>query len=259
MISKFKLSIFRRARQIVHKSSSLLELRTLPGLITEENAMTSRTATFRKLARKPFAVSALLFAALIVCATPANSGSSDWTISISTKHIPNCLDYPNSKLQPLIRARVKFEQGLPQLSPEESELAKAGYITEEQVPDTVYEDIYYTQSRALGLHRYSELRIRPGTPGVIRITEIGSGPLRDEEAFAAANATARIFLDAAMKKSALRSIFVPRDNFDLYTQGLQRYGFRPVTLSIEKPLAVSFVVSVNSQPAGRKMYLGYGF
>lgn len=203
--------------------------------------------------------SALLFAALILSVPPANSGTSDWTISISTKHVEKCLDYPDSKLKPLIRARVQFEQGVPKLSPEENVLAEAGYITEKQVPDTVYEDIFYSQTRALGLHRYNELGIRPGTPGVIKITSIGEGHLRDEEAFAAANATARVFLDAALKKSALRSIFVPRDNFDLFTQGLQRYGFRPVTASMEAPISVSFMVSVQSQPAGRKLYLGYGF
>ncbi len=204
-------------------------------------------------------MTALLLVALILVASPANSGSSDWTISISTRHIGNCLDYPDSKLQPLIRARVKFEQGVSQMSPEQSELAKAGYVKEEQVPDTVYEDIYYAQSRALGLRRYNELGIRPGSPGVIRVTGIGEGRLREEEAFAAANATVRIFLDAALKKSALRSIVVPRDNFDLYTQGLQRYGFRPFVSSVEEPLAVSIVLSVQSQPVGRQMYLGYGF
>ncbi len=226
-----------------------------------KTAMNCRASTFTlRTARKQIVVSTFLFAVFfMICALPASSGSSDWTISISTKEVKNCLDYPDSKLRPLIRARVQFEQGLSKLSPEEHTLAEAGYITEKQVPDTIYEDIYFAKARALGLHRYNELSIRAGTPGIIRITTIEDGHLRDEEAFAAANATARVFLDAALKKSALRSIFVPRDNFDLYIQGLQRYGFRPVAVNTEAPLAVSFVVSVQSQPTGRKLYLGYGF
>ena len=219
----------------------------------------AKTTVKRTLRRKHIEVSVLLLAALLIGAPPVNSGTSDWTISISTKHVEKCLDYPDSKLQPLIRARVQFEQGVQKLSPEENVLAEAGYISEKQVPETVYEDIFYAQTRALGLHRYNELGIRPGTPGVIKITSIGEGHLRDQEAFAAANATARVILDAALKKSALRSIFVPRDNFDLYTQGLQRYGFRPVTVSMEAPIPVSFMVSVQSDPPGRKLYLGYGF
>jgi hypothetical protein len=219
----------------------------------------AKTTVKRSHWRRHIDIGVLVLAALLIGAPPASSGSSDWTISISTKHIEKCLDYPDSKLQPLIRARVQFEQGVPKLSQEENVLAEAGYISEKQVPETVYEDIFYAQTRALGLHRYNELGIRPGTPGVIKITSVGEGHLRDQEAFAAANATARVILDAALKKSALRSIFVPRDNFDLYTQGLQRYGFRPVTVSMEAPIPVSFMVSVQSDPPGRKLYLGYGF
>lgn len=219
----------------------------------------AKTAVKRSHRRRHIEVGVLLLAALLIGAPPVNSGTSDWTISISTKHVEKCLDYPDSKLQPLIRARVQFEQGVPKLSQEENVLAEAGYISEKQVPETVYEDIFYAQTRALGLHRYNELGIRPGTPGVIKITSVGEGHLRDQEAFAAANATARVILDAALKKSALRSIFVPRDNFDLYTQGLQRYGFRSVTVSMEAPIPVSFMVSVQSDPPGRKLYLGYGF
>ena len=121
----------------------------------------------------------------------------------------------------------------------------------------MYEEIYYVHSQAIGLHRYKELGIRPGTPGQIKIT-IGAGAHRDEEANAAANATARIFLDAALKQSALKSIFIPRDDFDLYLNGLQRYGFRPLTTEPGSFTRASLVINVLSNPPGRMQVLGYG-
>ncbi len=187
----------------------------------------------------------------------ASSVSSDWTVSISTSHMDKVLNYPDSNLQPLIKASITFEQGLPEYGDEEKALEKAGYITEEDVANTLYENIYYAQSQAIGLHRYKELGIRPGTPGNIKI-KVSDGPFRVEEANAAANATARIFLDAAVKKSALKSIVVPRDDFDLFIIGLQRYGFRPVRIQPSGFVSASVLFSVQSEPAGRSQLLGYG-
>lgn len=204
-----------------------------------------------------FIAGTLSVIATLLLVPPASSDSDDWIISIATKHVENVLNYPDSKLQPLVKARVNFEQGLPEYSEEEQALVKAGYITEEAVPKSLYEDIYYVHSQAIGLRRYKELGIRPGTPGQIKV-QIGESAVRDEEAHAAANATARVFLDAAVKKSALKSIVVSRDNFDLYIQGLQRYGFRPVRSQPGSFISATFIMSVFSDPPGRRESLGYG-
>ncbi len=168
------------------------------------------------------------------------------------------LDFPEAKLQPLIKATIKFEQGLEQQSEDERKLAEAGYITEEAVPPSLYEDIYYSRSIPVGLRRFNSLAIRPGTPGSIRVL-IGDSRFRQEEAHAAANASVRIFLDAFLKKSALRTIVVSKDNFDLFVEGLQRYGFRKVQISTESPLSALIVVSVRSESHSRVEYLAYGF
>lgn len=214
-------------------------------------------AQTKKLFRQFVTRGLSVFVLLVCLSLPATSGTSDWTISITTKEIAKCLDYPDSKLQPLVRATIKFEQGLAPRSEEEQELAKAGYITEEEVALSLYEDIYYSRSTPVGLRRYNKLGIRPGTPGTIKIT-LSDSRLRQEEAHAAANATVRIFLDAYLKKSALRTIFVPRDNFDLFVEGLQRYGFRRVSMTPGEPVSALVVVSVRSEPRGRVEYLGYG-
>ncbi len=203
-------------------------------------------------------ITASLFVLLLCLTLPASSGASDWVISISTKHIRSAFDYPDARLQPLIRATVKFEQGLERQSEDERKLAEAGYITEEAIPSTLYEDIYYSRSIPVGLRRFNTLAIRPGTPGTVKVL-IGDSQFRQEEAHAAANAAVRIFLDAYLKKSALRMIVVTKDDFDLFVDGMQRYGFRRVQLSTQSLISAPIVVSVRSEPVGRAEYLSYGF
>jgi len=204
----------------------------------------------------------VLVLAFILCllgmsSRPASSSAKDWIVSITTKEVKKCLDYHDSKLQPLIRARVNFEQGYEEGDDDEKALAKEGYIDASEIPDTVYEDIFYSNAMPLGLKRYKDLGIRPGTPGTIKI-HISETGARQDEANAAANATVRIFLDAYRKKSALKTIIVPKDNFDLFLQGMQRYNFRQLKISADQPVMALVVMSVRSDPAGRVTYLGYG-
>jgi hypothetical protein len=194
---------------------------------------------------------------VLLSAKPASSGSQDWVISITTQEMKKCLEYPESKLTPLVKATVKFEQGYDPGDEDEQLLAKEGYIDAGEVKSTVYEDIFYSHSAPIGLKRYSKLGIRPGTPGTIKI-KIGETSARQEEAHAAANASVRIFMDAYMRKSALRTIIVPKIDFDLFIEGMQRYGFRPVQMSMDKPVSALVIVSVRSEPAGREQHLGYG-
>lgn len=192
-----------------------------------------------------------------LCATSVSAGTADWTVTISTSVIDRCLEYPDSKLQPLIRSSVHFQQELLEPSKEEKEMEKRGAEADIAIPQTLYENQYSSHFRTIGLHRFKQLMIKPGTPGMIKVTTSNSR-LRQEEANAAANTTLRLILDLYLNKMSLRSVLVPRDLFDLYVQELQRYGFRTANVVPGQTLSAVLPLSVRSEPAGRSIYLAYG-
>ncbi len=202
-----------------------------------------------------FAASTCLLACLY--ASSVHAGTTAWTVTIKTSVIDHCLEYPNSKLQPLIKSAVHFQQDLLEPSKEDKELAKYGAEPDIAVPETLYENQYSSHFHAVGLHRFKQLMIKPGTPGSIKIVTSNSS-MRHEEVNAAANSTLRLILDLYLNKMALRSVTVPRDIFDLYVQELQRYGFRSANILPGQTLSALVALSVRSEPAGRQVYLSYG-
>lgn len=202
-------------------------------------------------------LSTTLLCALFFYDQPTYAGTADWVINLSTKVVDNCLDYPDSKLKPLIRSSIYFEQGLLEPGPEDKELAKKGAEQEVAIPSTLYENQYSSHFRTIGLRRFKQLMIKPGSTGTIKISTSNSA-FKQEEANAAANATCRLFLDLYLNKMPLRSIVVSRDIFDQYIQELQRYGFRTFTVVPGKINSLIFMLSIRSEPAGRQQYMSYG-
>lgn len=214
------------------------------------------------MARK-FISSAFCVALAYACAfaweesNSAKAATADWTVTISTSVVNRCLQYPDSKLYPLIRSSIYFQQGVLESSKEEKEMERRGAEQDIAVPETLYENQYSSHFRAVGLHRFQQLIIKPGTPGTIKITTSNSS-LRHEEVNAAANATLRLILDLYLNKMSLRSVTVPREIFDLYVQELQRYGFRSANVVPGQTISALLPLSVRSEPAGRSIYLTYG-
>lgn len=188
---------------------------------------------------------------------PALSATSDWTVTINTSVIDRCLDYRDSKLQPMIRASVHFQQELLEATREDKELEKRGAEPDIAIPPTLYENLYSCHFRMIGMHRFKQLMIKPGTPGTIKIMTSNSS-LKQEEVNAAANATIRLVLDLYLNKMGLRSVAVPRDIFDLYVQEIQRYGFRTANVTPGQTMSMILPLSVRSDPPGRSVSLGYG-
>lgn len=201
-----------------------------------------------------------LFLALVACnfhAAPGLARSADWTVTIKTKVVEKCLDYPDSKLQPLIKTSVNFEQSLLADNEQEKEILKRGGEPDIAIPPTLYEDIFSSHYRTIGLKRYKHLVVKPGTPGTIKIETASSLPT--EEANAAASATVRIFLDLYLSNVALRSVQVPRDVFDSYVQELKKFGFRSEQVIPGRMINALAMISIRSEPAGKSAYLSYGF
>lgn len=200
---------------------------------------------------------------VLVCTIPwlhsvsVYAATTDWTVTIKTSVVESGLNYTDSKLQPLIRSSVHFQQELLEPSKEDKELEKKGGEPDIAIPPTLYENLYSSHFRMIGMHRFKQLMIKPGTPGSIKITTSNSNS-KQEEVNGAANATVRLVLDLYLNKMGLRSVVVPRDIFDLYVQELQRYGFRSINVTPGQTISTLLPLSVRSEPAGRAVYLGYG-
>jgi len=198
------------------------------------------------------------FCTLVWQCPASDSRAADWTVTINTKVIEHCLDYPDSKLQPLIKASVNFEQSLLADNEQEKELYKHGAQPDVAIPPTLYEDIYSSHFRTIGLKRYKQLMVKPGTPGTIKITTSNSA-LKTEEANAAASSTIRVFLDLLLSNVALRTVQVPREIFDLFVQELQKHGFQIFHPNPETTVNATVVISIRSEPAGKLTYMSYGY
>ncbi len=207
----------------------------------------------------PSGLLAFLLCTIFLAGQSASAGTADWVINLNTSVVDKCLDYPDSKLKPLIRSSIHFEQALLTQTQGEKELEKKKGNDDPDVAitPTLYENQYSSHLRTVGLRRFKELIIKPGTTGTIRIATSNSS-LRQEEANAAASATVRLFLDLYLNKMPLRSIIVSRDVFDAYIQELQRYGFRNFATVPGRMSNAIIMLSVRSEPAGRQQYMSYG-
>ena len=171
--------------------------------------------------------SAIVFAFVsFVGLQAAFAASADWVVTVNTKVVDKCLDYPGSKLKPLIRSSVHFEQSLLEPTQDDREIAKkvpsSAAVEEVAIPPTLYENIYSSHFRTVGMRRFKQMIIKPGTTGIIKITNTNiTSP--QEQANAAASTTVRLYLDLYLNKMPLRSVSVPREMFDLFVQEMQRY------------------------------------
>lgn len=199
---------------------------------------------------------------IILCLTflmgdSARAGTADWVVLISTKVVDQCLNYPDSKLSPLIRASIYFEQNVLEQSDLDKELQKHGAEPDTAIPETLYENQYSSHFRIVGLRRFKQLVLKPGTTGTIKVAT-SSSALRQEEFAAAASATLRMYLDLYLNKMPLRYIVVPKDGFDLFVQEFQRHGFRTVTVVPGQVRQGVASLSIRSEPAGRQQFMSYG-
>ena len=212
------------------------------------------------MARQVFLAGACLTMATAFCGLhflSAKAATADWAVTINTSVVDKCLEYPDSKFKPLIRSAIHFQQDLLEQTKEDKEVIKLGAEPDIAIPDTLYENQYSSHFRAVGMHRFKRLMLKPGSPGRIRIATSNSS-FKQEEVNAAANATLRLCLDLYLNKMFLRNVSVPRELYELYVQELQRYGFRPITVVPGQTVSALMTLSVRSEPAGKSVYLGYG-
>lgn len=187
----------------------------------------------------------------------AQAATADWVVTISTKVVEQCLNYPNSQLTPLVRSSIYFEQNVLETSDIDREMEKRGAEPDKPIPQTLYEYLYSSHFRTVGMRRFKQMEIKPGTTGIIKVA-VSNSSARQEEISAAASATVRIYLDLYLNKMPLRSIVVQKDVFDSFIQELQRHGFRSHTRIPGQMTQTTATLSIRSDPAGRQQSMNYG-
>lgn len=197
-------------------------------------------------------LAALLACPLVCAGSSVRSVPLPWSIVITTQQLKECLDFPNSKMQPFIKAAVDFEQPMEEVDTAYDGTEKAHTA----VPTTRYEDLYFGGTHILGLHRLHELSVEEGAAGVIKVANFDSAA-RSEQAAAASSTIARLMLDLYRRRAPLKFVQVTPDNFDILIGELKRYGFCPAYVTPEHPVSATFMLTIRAEPTGKSETLLY--
>src|SRR5271163_1231137 len=121
----------------------------------------------------------LLMSVLASICVPSCLADDTWVVRITAKKLDNYLNFTGSRLPPVVKASVDY-----------SEICSG-----EATKSESYEDLYYSNKYAIGCHRYGPLDLTEKTRGEIRVVSTSSSVMQESEAYAAANAVERVFLD----------------------------------------------------------------
>ncbi len=185
-------------------------------------------------------VSTLVFslAAIGLPSSGAFLNSYDYVFLIETEHLEDEFEYQGSKLGPVVKASVSYQQ------PGQGKPIR-------------YESLWYHGWQVLGCKRLNEISLG-GTKQVaieVRHKERKAG--REENA-AAANALMRIFLDVSMAKSCVSTFVVPDNEIGAIEKELAEAGFSAGDPPApDKPVYKSIVIPVRTASGDAKRFLFY--
>jgi hypothetical protein len=152
---------------------------------------------------------ALLLTSLLasIC-MPSCLADDTWIVRITAKELNNYLNFKGCRLPPVAKASVDYSETCDEVTKSES-----------------YEDLYYSNKHAIGCRRYRPLGLTEETRGEIRVVNTSTSGLKESEAYAAANAVERVFLDLYARNCMAVDITVPRDSFASVVNGFYQNGF----------------------------------
>lgn len=158
-----------------------------------------------------------------------------WSMTITTQQLNNFLDYKGSLLQPVCKATIAYTQTYYGVS-----------------RSATYKDLYYTNLQAIGSIEYEPLNITEGTQGQAYVQSASPTGMQQREAYAAANAVERVFLDLYSKKCPLLRVIVPRSSFDTLVNGFYANGFHQYPqIGSGQSVNATIVLLILSDPAGQ--------
>lgn len=172
----------------------------------------------------------LVLLMLLLCTQACFGNSLDdqwkpWLVVVTPKRYPRYLDYPGSKVRPIVMIEITFAQ------PDTDDLYS-------------YEDLLYVREQAVGCRRWNHLDITPGTAGIVQVQKV-----ERDQFYAVTNALERVCLDLCLGKCMTKYIKVPLESFDGIVNELSRSGFHDPSQGGH----ISF--RLVSEPAGKTLTL----
>lgn len=185
-----------------------------------------------------------VMATLLLGQMPASSTGHldrpyDWTVEVQTQKLVRQFDYEGSTLQQVVKTQIRY------------------YPTTAEDNKTAYENMWFSNGKALGLERLHNFDITPGDGISIRILA-KTGRFSPEERKAAANVMLRIILDAYVNRNAVVTVRLPNNAFSQIIEELHRNPH--ITRSPEggeAPVDAALSIFVQSESSGRREQLLY--
>ncbi|HEY9786687.1 MAG TPA: hypothetical protein V6D17_14895, partial [Candidatus Obscuribacterales bacterium] len=166
--------------------------------------------------------------------------SYDWIIQVQTEPLANFLDFPGSRLRPMVKAKVTYR--------------KADATSAQPI---AYEDLFYHYWNALGMRRYRSLALGTGDQVAIRVSH-KNNRASNAETSAAANAILRVFVDAYLKGNSVANIIVPAESMPQIIDELSKARFYPgQPPAPDEPVYSSIVLRLESNPPGNVQLMYY--
>jgi len=167
-------------------------------------------------ARKPITCVILMLGCWLYSPVRAGLISSEWVITVETEEFPGELKYAGSKLNPLVKANIKY-----------------GSIDGSNERD--YETLWFCRGKIFGLERNAPLSIPPQTIVGVKVLHRGKKTGRYEFA-AAAQSILRIYADLWIHNCMLDGVVVPDEYFSDVLDTLSKEHFEPIGGLSENPL-----------------------
>jgi hypothetical protein len=164
----------------------------------------------------------------------------DWIVNIETAELKTSFQHGRSSLRNVVIAKITYRKG-----------------STGEKDSTRYEDLWYCQSKPIGLERYHTLNLPPGD-GIAICIKNRSASCSYSEAWASANATLRVMLDAYVRRNAVIEVVVPLDAFNSIADGFRRQGLDPLPEEgSDEGVAASLLLHLVSEPDGMTQTFSY--
>lgn len=156
-----------------------------------------------------------------------------WSAFIHVARAKNYLNYNGSTLKPVTKVSITLRQG--------------------KGPTELYEELFYHDGKALGMHRKNVGFVRPDQAEVGTIILGGELTSAADFPVAAVNALARLLIDFQLRRLVPAAVVVPRSAYESVFAEMQHYGFRVrQTLPTDGP---QYSIVLRSVPAAEEAHL----
>lgn len=185
-------------------------------------------------------ITSSIMAIKATAAGPVLSHPYEWTVQINTQELQHQFQYNTSSISQVVKASLEY------------------YEMDDQDHKTKYEDLWYSNAKALGMERHHKLELKQGDWVAIKVKhKNGYAPLDEQRA--AGKAVMKAVLEIVRNKNMVATIKVPASSFHTISSEIQNYHFSPVSESgSETPIESDMNLFLESEPEGsRQAFVHY--